>query len=95
MSVPDELQPYIKKIIVYACLLVLSYLAMFVFKIAVINLITGIGIPGIGEENAAKLVGLFFLTPSKLIIDQYGIGLYSIVLVVAIAIFSEKKGYLN
>lgn len=43
------------------------------------------------EENANKLTGAIFLTPSKIIFDQYGIGLYSFILVIAIVVFSEKR----
>ena len=86
MSIPEELQPYIQKILKYACIGVVSFIAMFTLRIALTVSLT----PIFGEENANKLAGAIFLTPSKIIFDQYGIGLYSFILVVAIAYFSEK-----
>jgi len=87
MSIPQELDPYIQKILAFVGFWIVSFIALFFLRIALTSLITSL----FGEENAVKLVGAIFLTPSKLIFDQYGIELYSFILVVGLAFFSEKN----
>ncbi len=87
LSIPKELDPYIEKIITYVVVFIISFFLLLFIKDIAINGLT----QAIGEENAKKVVSLIFLTPSKLIFEQYGITFYSIILVAGYAYVSQNK----
>jgi len=73
MSILDEFELILKKITLYVLAFILSFVLLLFAKSMLIVAFT----PLLGEENAIKLVNGIFLTPSQLILEQYGITLYS------------------
>ena len=87
MTIPRELENYGWKIgeIVLGWLIV--FILVFLLKESLKDLLT----PLMGQENVTQLVWAIFLTPVQLILEQYGLGVTTLVFI-GLYYLSQKLG---